>query len=124
MFLEDLAFDRDKEMMRLCLFLGLNPQLLLGVQLEAKNTLNQRRDQRSFVRYLVKPGLHRLFPSRFRTQLAKSLLFSVPQSSTLKAVWPSSTIERFIHEVEDDVKGFLKAHGKPEDFYRFQRAEV
>jgi hypothetical protein len=76
------------------------------------------------VRYLVKSKLHKLFPSRFRAQLLKFLLFSIPQSSTLKAVWPSNTIERFIQEVEEDVKGFLKAHGKPDDFYRFQRAEV
>ena len=104
MFLEDLVSGRDKEMSDLCLFLGLNPQPLLGVPLKAKNTLNQRRAQRSFVRYLSKLGLHKHLPSRFRTLLAKSPLTSVPQSSLLKPIWPSKSLERFVHEVEDDVK--------------------
>jgi hypothetical protein len=124
MFLEDLVSGRDKEMSNLCLFLGLNPQPLLGVPLKANNTLNERRAQRSFVRYLSKLGLHKHLPSRFKTLLAKSPLTSVPHSSLLKPVWPSKTLERFVHEVEDDVKGFLKAHGKQEDFYSFHRAEV
>jgi len=124
MFLEDLVSGRDKEMSNLCLFLGLNPQPLLGVPLKAKNTLNERRAQRSFVRYLSKLGLHKHLPSRFKTLLAKSPLTSAPHSSLLKPVWPSKTLERFVHEVEDDVKGFLKAYGKQEDFYSFHRAEV
>jgi hypothetical protein len=125
MFLEDVASDRDGEIVRLCNFLCLDPQpLLFSVDLKPQNTLKQRRYHRPFMRYLLQTGLQKFLPSSVKEFLANTSLVSVSQRSRLKPVWPSEYLEQFVEEIEQDVKSFLKAHGKRKDFYLFQRSEV
>lgn len=81
MFLEDLALCRGSEIDRLCSFLGVDSlPLLSGRDLNPENTLQQRRIHRSFVSSIVATGFQNLFPKTLRGSLAKSSLFSVPQS--------------------------------------------
>jgi hypothetical protein len=119
MFLEDLATDRAKELSRLCNFLGLNVDPLLDAQLRAENTLQEQRKPRWFASYIGKLGLQKLLPASMRKQLSKSSLFSAPQASLLKPIWPSDVLSKFTSRVQPNVKHFLRSNGKSEIFYTF-----
>lgn len=120
MFLEDLASHRDAELLRLCEFLDLDPEPLLGARLTAENTLEQRRKVRWFVPYLRRLRLQKLVPASMKRVAARSALFSTPQSAVYKPIWSEAVLARFVDAVRPDVQQFLVAHGKSESFYSFQ----
>lgn len=124
MFLEDLVSHRDHELSCLSDFLDISVQPLFDADLKAENTLNQRRKPRWFMPYLRKLRFQKLLPESVKMGLDKSGFFSVPQSSLLKPIWPEEVLVRFAEAVQTDIQQFLKAHGKNEDFYSFQQAQV
>jgi hypothetical protein len=124
MYLEDLVTDRAKQLSHLCTFLAIDPQPLLAMPLNVENSLSKRRVHRRFVGFLSKSRIQRLFPVSARRAWARSALFSIPQSSLLKPIWPAHLFVKFTEAVQSDVQQFLLNHGKSEDFYRFHQAET
>lgn len=120
MFLEDLRADQDSEMRSLCNFLGLDPDPLITINLQAENTLKERRTQRKYVRCLTKTGMQKLLPQGFKSFLARNPLMSFAQSTKLKPCWPDSVLDKFTEAVQGDLKNFLNDHSKPEDYYSLQ----
>jgi hypothetical protein len=120
MFLEDLHSNQDSEICSLCQFLSLDPEPLIKIKLQAENTLKQRRTQRKYIQYLTKTGLLKLFPQSFKSFWSKSSLVSIEQSTNLKPCWPDSALQYFTEAIDSDLKSFLKANGKSEDFYSLQ----
>lgn len=117
MFLEDIRSKQDSEICSLCEFLGLDPEPLLTIDLQAENTLKQRRLQRRYVRYLAKTGLQKLLPKDLKSFWSRTPMMSIAQSTRLKPCWPVSVRHYFIEAIDSDLKTFLKANGKPESFY-------
>ena len=120
MFLEDLHSNQNSEIFSLCQFLGLDPEPLINTQLQAENTLKQRRTQHKYIQYLTKTGLLKLFPQSFKSFWSKTSLASIDQSTNLKPCWPDSSLQYFTKAIDSDLKSFLKANGKSEDFYSLQ----
>jgi hypothetical protein len=124
MYLEDLVADRAKQLSLLCTFLGIDPQPLLAMHLNVENSLSKRRVHRRFVGFLSKSRIQKVFPVSARRAWARSALFSIPQSSLLKPIWPAHLFVEFTEAVQSDVQKFLLDHGKSENFYSFHLAET
>jgi hypothetical protein len=124
MFLEDIIRHRDASLVALCAFLGISSEPLLSNSLSPKNTVDQRRNVRSFVSLIVRSRIHRLVPASLRSFALRTGLFSSPQKESLPAIWPVQIHSDFTQKVRPDTEQFLRLFDKPADFYAFDHADL
>jgi hypothetical protein len=121
MFLEDLKDDYQGELARLFEFIGVDPSFAESPPLAPQNTRAHKRVDRGLLRQARKSGSFLSLNWAIPRTVKRSLIPLFRKKVDVDVSWTQELHEYAVERIREDAECFLKANGKPRDFWGWEQ---